>query len=324
MIRRLVVGLMSLSLAACATASTTPPLPVPAADGWAEAPFETRPVTLGLPGGAVLADGVRFAGGVRLALPAQSPFHSLSDLKLTDADGGFVSVTDEGDLVSGRIVLDGQGRLSDVADLRLRRLTDRNGAPIAEKVDGDAEGLALLPDGRLLVSFERDHRIWSYGRWPRIEARPSPVSFPDYPFPRNDGMEALSAAPNGGWRVGGEDGGIWDCSDRGCRIAEAPPTPLLGDDDFRRTGLDRDPAGDGWFLLERSFRPPVDARARVRRMAADGTVGPVLIELKLPGLTDNFEGVAAETRGGKTRLYLLSDDNNNPAQKTLLLAFDID
>ena len=50
---------------------------------------------------------------------------------------------------------------------------------------------------------------------------------------------------------------------------------------------------------------------------------PALIELKLPGTTDNFEGVAAERRGPTTRLYLLSDDNANPAQRTLLLAFDI-
>jgi hypothetical protein len=86
--------------------------------------------------------------------------------------------------------------------------------------------------------------------------------------------------------------------------------------------MDRDPAG-GWFIVQRSYSPPVDARARVRRMAADGTPGPVLIELKLPGTTDNFEGIAAVTRNGVTRLYILSDDNNNSTQRTLLLAFDI-
>ena len=58
-------------------------------------------------------------------------------------------------------------------------------------------------------------------------------------------------------------------------------------------------------------------------MAPNGELGPVLIELKLPGTTDNFEGVAAEERDGKTRLYILSDDNFNPMQRTLLLAFDL-
>ena len=58
-------------------------------------------------------------------------------------------------------------------------------------------------------------------------------------------------------------------------------------------------------------------------MAPDGSLGPVLIELKLPGTTDNFEGIAAETRNGRTRLYILSDDNFSPMQRTLLLAFDV-
>ncbi len=67
----------------------------------------------------------------------------------------------------------------------------------------------------------------------------------------------------------------------------------------------------------------MDARVRVRRMASDGTLGPVLIELKLPGTTDNFEGIAVVAQNGGTRLYILSDDNNNPLQKTLVLAFDL-
>ncbi|MNJ62593.1 hypothetical protein D3C77_584390 [compost metagenome] len=113
---------------------------------------------------------------------------------------------------------------------------------------------------------------------------------------------------------------MWDCSSAGCRVVVAPATPA---DDWRLTGLERDPGGDGWFSVQRWWRPPLDVRARVRRMDADGALGPVLIELKLPGLTDNFEGVAAERRAQGTRLYILSDDNANPAQKTLMLAFDV-
>ena len=37
----------------------------------------------------------------------------------------------------------------------------------------------------------------------------------------------------------------------------------------------------------------------------------------------NFEGIAAVRRGDGLRLYILSDDNNNAAQRTLLLAFDV-
>ena len=118
-------------------------------------------------------------------------------------------------------------------------------------------------------------------------------------------------------------GGVWDCSPARCEVVAAPPSTPIPDSDYRITGMDRDPAGDGWFVVQRLYRPPLDARARVRRMAPNGDLGPVLIELKLPGTTDNFEGVAAEKQDGKTRLYILSDDNFNPMQRTLLLAFDL-
>lgn len=319
--RRLyVAALISLALAACAGAavSSHPWTPDAQFDGWTAAGGSTRQVGLGWPGGATLAEGVRFAGGVQLIAAPVSALHGLSDLTLT-GDGGFLAVSDSGDLVRGRLALDKAGRLTGLDDLRVRRLTLADGAPIADKAEGDAEGLALTEDGEVLVSFERDHRIWSYGPLEAMHARPEARPHPAADFPLNEGMEALTLAP-GGWRVGGEGGGVWDCSRDGCRVVveAAPPT-----DSWRLTGLERDPGGDGWFAVQRSWRPPFDVRARVRRMDEDGALGPVLVELKLPGLADNFEGVAAEARGEGVRLYILSDDNANPAQKTLMLAFDV-
>ena len=58
-------------------------------------------------------------------------------------------------------------------------------------------------------------------------------------------------------------------------------------------------------------------------MGPDGTLGPVLVELSLPSTVDNFEGIAAAPHGDGVRLYILSDDNSNAAQRTLLLAFDV-
>lgn len=325
MLRRLLPALAAVTLAACAGAvSVTPPLtPV---TGWTTGAASTRPIGLGLPGGARLAEGVRFAGGVELVLDATSPLHSLSDLKLTgdaQGDGGFVSVTDAGDLVRGRLVLDARGRLTGVSGLRYRRLTLLDGAPIVEKVDGDAEGLLVTDGGDLFISFERNHRIWDYGSVDAPRAVPTPVRRPDVTLPLNDGMEGISAGHGGGWRVTAENGGVWDCRPEACRVVTAPPATPPADSDYRTTGMDRAPSGDGFFVVQRSYSPPIDARAQVRRMAANGALGPVLIELKLPGTTDNFEGIAAVARDGGTRLYILSDDNSNPAQRTLLLAFDV-
>lgn len=317
--RLIAAATAALVLAGCATAVPAPVWTGSNA-GWTAAEAEVRPVGLGLPGGAMLTGGVRFAGGVELVLEDDSPLHSLSDLKLVDAND-FVSVTDAGDLVRGRLRLDRAGRLTGMDSLRWRRLTLPDGTPIVDKADGDAEGLFIDSSGRLAVSFERRHRLWSYGPLAAIAARPTPMASPDVDFPLNDGMEGISAAP-GGWRVTGEAGGVWDCAPRGCRVVTPPPAEPVPDSEYRITGMDRDPGGEGFWVVERRFRPPVDVRARVRRMAPDGTLGPVLVELSLPSTVDNFEGIAAVRFGDGVRLYILSDDNSNAPQRTLLLAFD--
>lgn len=318
-LRRLLPTMGALLLAACAGAvSVVAPTPV-GTDGWTPAAASVRSVGLGVPGGARLEDGVTFAGGIELVLAEASPLHSLSDIKLLGGED-FVSVSDAGDLVRGRLRLSATGRLTGIEALGFRRLTLMDGARIEEKVDGDAEGLAIDARGDLLVSFERNHRIWNYGDPRQPVSAPVAVRMPDAVFALNDGIEGIAAGP-AGWRVGGESGGIWDCTAARCVVVVAPGTPVP-DNDYRITGMDRDPSG-GWFVVQRSYSPPVDARAWVRRMAEDGTLGPVLIELKLPGTTDNFEGIAVVARNGATRLYLLSDDNNKAAQRTLLLAFDV-
>ncbi|WP_242912997.1 esterase-like activity of phytase family protein [Brevundimonas pishanensis] len=315
-------ALACLTLAACASAAITsqPWTDSSSTASWTAQPASTRTVGLGI-GGSVLADGVTFVGGVQLLTPTLSPLRSLSDLKLVGEDG-FVTVSDAGDLILGQIKLDDGGKLIGLDQFRSRRLSLTDGSPITEKVDGDAEGLAVLPNGEVLVSFERDHRIWNYGP---LDAPRLPVSAPRpvWPFNENGGMEALAAGDNIQWRVAGEDGGIWDCTRVTCTLVQLPPAEPLKDSQYRITGMDRDPSGDGYWVVQRSYAPPLDARARVRHMAEDGTLGPVMVELKLPGTTDNFEGIAATKRGGKTRLYILSDDNENPLQRTLMLAFDI-
>lgn len=319
-LRRSLAVLALVALSACASVSSAPLAPAHL-PGWTAAAAATRPVGLGLPFGARLEDGVRFAGGVQIMLDETSPLHSLSDLKLAGGDN-FISVTDAGDLVRGQLVLNARGRLTGVSGLQYRRLTLLTGAPIVEKVDGDAEGLAVNVAGEVIVSFERDHRIWNYGPVNALSGVPTVLTRPDFPFTNNDGMEGISVAPNG-LRVSGESGGVWDCAPTACTVVNAPPATPLTDAEFRVTGMDRDPSGQGWFVVQRSFSQPADVRAHIRHMTPDGALGPVLVELKFPGTTDNFEGIAAVAHDGGTRLYILSDDNASKKQRTLLLAFDI-
>ncbi len=324
--RKLYLAALScLTLAACAGAAITSQPWTGTATGspWQSTEVDTRTIGLGLPLGIQLAKGVQFAGGVQVLTPTLSPVRSLSDLKLVGNDG-FVAVSDKGELVRGRIELDATGQLVGLSQWRSRRLTLGDGQPINEKIDGDAEGLALLANGDLLVSFEGNHRIWNYG--PLDDMRlPTSMVRPVWPFGGNEGMEAL-ASSGSGWRVGGETGGLWDCQALlapTCTLVRMPPDEPLKVSDYRTTGMDRDPDGRGWWVVQRAYTPPMDVRARVRRMGEDGALGPVLVELKLPATTDNFEGIAATKRDGKTRLYIVSDDNENPLQRTLMLAFDV-
>jgi len=267
-----------------------------------------------------MAGGVRFAGGVQLSAPRRDRLHGLSDLKALGAE--LLSVTDAGDLIRMRPVLDRRSRLIGLSALSLRPLTALDGGLFASKAEGDAESLALLSDGGLVVGFEQQPRLWAYGRIRALEARPTPLAVP--PIPEgNDGLEAIAVAPDG-LRLAAEGGGVWDCEPDACRQILAPPTPPLPLDGWRITGMDRDPGGDGWFVVERLYREPIDVRARIRRMDAAGRLGPELVVLSLPSNTDNFEGIAAVTTpGAGTRLYIVSDDNDNPRQRTLLLAFDV-
>lgn len=304
------LSLALMGLAACAAVATATPGPIAGPDY--AIGIEARHVPLGI-GGATLAPGVRYAGGLVLR---GASLHGLSDLKV---DGNRAwAVSDFGDLIRFDLQLDRNGRLTSAANAVSRPLTGPDGAVLAPKANADAEGLALLPDGRVLVSFERDHRIWSYGVG--ANERPVAMTRPDTTFADdNEGMEGLAAGPDGGWLALGEGGGAWLCRPAACVEVGDGLTPA---DDFRFTGADRDPAG-GWFVVERYYSPPLNMAVRVRRLSPEGVLSAPIIQLRPPASTDNFEGVAAVPTATGVRLYILSDDNANPLQKTLLLAFDV-
>lgn len=308
LVLRILGALALMGAAACAgVATSTPPT------GGPDYPIrmESLSVPLGI-GGATLAPGVTYAGGLSLRGPH---VRSLSDMKIHD--GRVWAVSDFGDLVRFSLRLSADGRLIGTGEAVSRHLTGPDGTVLAPKESADAEGLAILPNGEVLVSFERNDRIWTYG----VGAvdRPRPVPSPVHPFPRNEGMEGLAASDDG-WLVLGEGGGAWLCDPTRCRpLADPMPMPT---DDYRFTGADRDPAG-GWFVVERYYREPLDLRARVRHLSPEGVLSAPLIQLRPPASTDNFEGIAAVATPTGTRLYILSDNNDLFLQKTLLLAFDI-
>lgn len=87
---------------------------------------------------------------------------------------------------------------------------------------------------------------------------------------------------------------------------------------------------DGRMLvLNRRYAFPLDFSSIVTlvepfriRSGAIVSGKPVLV-LAPPQMADNFEGLAVEVRDGRTRVWLVSDDNFLPQQRTYLLEFEL-
>ncbi|MDO8296561.1 MAG: esterase-like activity of phytase family protein [Caulobacter sp.] len=312
---------VALTLAACVTSQVRLP-PTPLAAGPAIA-IQASPVALDPADPARTAVGdFTFAGGVALTSDQTSRLHGLSDLTV-DADGDLLSVSDDGDLLAARLMLDAAGRLIGLTGGVIRPLTGLLGEPLQGKDWGDAEGVARLAGGELLVSFERNHRIWLYpaGR----DGRPEAVAAPRIAMSENDGMEGLAAAPAQGrdaYWVGVEPGSLWLCRLKAaCAEVTGLPTPPVA---YRLSGLTTGPNGE-LVVLHHSYVPAIGSRLIVT-IVRDPTRTKEIVgsfALTPPLAVDNFEGAAVVARpDGRWRLYLLSDDNFSATQRTLLLAFD--
>ncbi len=308
------LGLLATSLAGCLGASQ----PAAVALRRTAVMVDAAPVLLNPanPSQAEVGE-FRYAGGVVLTSSQTDQLHGLSDL-VVDGSGRLVSVGDLGVLLEARLRLDEAGRLIGVSDATIAPLTDPAGRTLIDKTEADAEGLAVLPSGDRLVSFERRHRIWLY---PAGGGPPQPVPSPGEPFEANGGMEALAADPlvaSDAYLVGGEDSGkTWTCRvSTACAESVAVDKPA----DFGLVALTRVPGGMTAYLL-RAFD---DARGnRISLQLFRGDTAVAQMDLARPFTVDNFEALAAvPLADGGIRFYLLSDDNGSASQRTLLLAFD--
>lgn len=266
-------------------------------------------------------------GGLWLDSPDKR-FGGWSDLWLSPDGKRLVAISDRGWTLDAAVLFD--GHLQGLSGARLGRLTGPDGKPLL-RADSDAEGLARLPDGSFAVSFEQRHRILVYppaeppfSRLPRLIAGP-----PLGDTPRNGGMEALACLPGGALLALVEEG-LEAGLHRGFVETPAGWAKLN-----YRAAANFAPVGicvldDGSsIVLERSFSLFFGGfGARLARVAAGAWVPGAIVEgaelarLRPPLLVDNYEGVAA-TRGpdGTTLLWLISDDNYLPLQRTLLAVF---
>lgn len=285
------------------------------------APAEARPETklgrLEYLGGLILAGSDRGFGG----------YSGIT----VDADGaGLWAIADTGHWLRLELRRNEAGLPIDVIAAQILPLRDASGVAVTRKTLSDAESLRRLPDGRWLVSFERAHRLWIFDM--PGGAATATLQAPDSiaQQPENGGIEAVAAFANGDLLLFSED------------------MPALNDGDgsaawLWRAGAWRDlawPARDGFkptdavaldngdvVVLERFYLPLIGPKARLQRIPAAsldaGKLQPELLaEWAAPYSVDNMEALDVRRMSDGSRwLYVMSDDNQNALQRTLLMVF---
>ena len=204
--------------------------------------------------------------------------------------------------------------------------------PAEEKANRDVESLAA--HGRTLwVGFEQANSVWRYDRSDfavRGSARPAAMAR----WSGNRGAEAMVRLADGRFLIFSEGKG-----------GDSEAVLFAGD-----------PSVAGTEALRLRYRPPPGYRITDAALLPDGRLALLhrrvalfegftarLTLARLPALTpgaviggdeaaafegsvtrDNFEALSVAREGGRTILWLASDDNYNKLQRTLLLKFALD
>lgn len=282
---------------------------------------------------------LEWRGGLQISSPHPN-FGGWSGLAISQDGNEFLSISDAGAWMSGRLTYDG-GRLAGIADVSIGALKAKSGKTLIRPRDRDAEALTLvsgtLEKGEVLIGFESNNRI---GRFPvgrdgiGTPTEYLPIADDLRRSTRIDGIEALAIVSRGNSGNAivafeehpekGEDvseGWIW--------IAGEPhPISVRTSDDFAVTDAVGLPDG-GLVLLERRYRPLEGVRMRLREIPAreiqPGRMldGEVLIEADPTTEIDNMEGLAVHREAdGTIVLTIISDDNfNRLLQRTLIVQF---
>lgn len=280
---------------------------------------------------------LRYMGGLVLR-SEDARFGGISGLRWDFGHNHLIAITDQGDFMSLKTRESGK-RLLGIGAVQIRRLSGQDGAPISGKDEADAEALEFGFNNTLLIAFERDHRIWQYDRddagWPgtpRDAGYPSPAwrgGLTD-----NGGIEAIAMAPMDmglAWFLFGED--MRQDADTVPFLVrfshplpiETPRTARLPEP-FKPTDAAGDGRRGGILLLSRSFSQLQGVGARLDSVQLDniGAASSTHIATLRPPLTvDNMEGLAVRVVAGRTFLYIVSDDNFSPLQRTLLMKFEL-
>ncbi|MCM5705290.1 esterase-like activity of phytase family protein [Larsenimonas salina] len=286
------------------------------------------PVSMGQAGEGP-SENVHWCG--TLNLPGETPqgdtLGGISDLAFDAQTKTLYLLSDRARLYWGTLTFEGD-TLRDLTIQGSTRLTDPRGR-ILKSSAGDSEGMTLTHDTqgrkRLLIGLELDDRLQYFtltGRAVGAPLRPEALEGVRY----NGGLEAVGTL---------EDGTIIAGLERPPRGAPAKTTRLFDlhghtwhyelaePSQSSLTALA--PLGEGILTLERAFDPPrpLAISLRYARLGSSNhaDVSTLATLYSSDGwLLDNFEGL---TRLRPGRYLMVSDDNFNLIQHTLLSCMDI-
>ena len=251
----------------------------------------------------------------------------------------FFAVTDTGRWLTFDAV-ETAGRLVGVRNAVLVPIAGPDGKPASTKAAGDAEALEWNPaSGDATVVYEQNHRIAHFaGIDP---ARPASLRTPPSAiegitamsgWPLNGGGEAMAILPGGGRIIVSEDANRHD----GSHVALLTRNGVTRE--FGIAAIDRFAPTDAVaidatriLLLHRHFGADGQAAAislvDLGPALADAdasTAVPIriLARWRPPVTVDNMEGLAVRREGNRLFVYVVSDDNFNSLQRTLLMKFE--
>jgi len=279
---------------------------------------------------------LEFRGG--LVLTSKNPaFGGISAIRVEPGGEHFLSITDNGSWLRGRIVYQ-DGKLAGITDAEMAPILGADGKPLAAHGWYDVESLTER-DGMLYIGIERVEQIVRFDyRRDGLRARGEPIAVPpDFKtFAFNKSLECLAAPPQGS-PLANE---LIAITERSLDSAGNLRSFVLGSDGVTRFSVKRTddfdvsdctvlPPAD-LLVLERRYSPARGVAMRIRRVPLDqikaGALvdGRSMIEADLGYQIDNMEGIGVHrTARGETILTLVSDDNFSIIQRNLLLQFAI-
>jgi hypothetical protein len=278
---------------------------------------------------------LEFRGGLTLTSSEQA-FGGISALTMEPDGAHFLSVTDHGSWLRGRIVYRG-GRPAGVTDAEMAPILGADGKPLAGHGWYDTESLTQASDGMVYAGIERVEQIVRFDvRRDGLRARGEPIAVPpDFKtFTYNKSLECLAAPPKGaplaGSLIAVTEHSLDEAGNHRAFVlkgAQVTRFSVKRSDDFDVSDCTVLPPAD-LLLLERRLSPLLGFAIRIRRLhladIKEGALvdGAPLIVADLGYQIDNMEGIGVHRNAqGETIITLVSDDNFSAIQRNLLLQF---